>query len=225
MLIHSSKPQWIFVAVPKTGTTSIQNFLKDKLHKKNIHVPKKWLSRYYHADIIQMINRFKGSLGVNPAHKYTNDKLIEKIKPFFKFAFHRNPWDRMVSFYHDYTTDKLHLTWSSDMLQYKNFEEFVLDFANSQWRYHQNFKPTVAYTHYQGKQIVDFIGRYDTFDRDVAYCFDQIDMPYIEFQAYERMRQAPRQKDYTQYYTSERMIQAVADVFWQDIKLFGDTYA
>ena len=38
------------------------------------------------------------------------------------------------------------------------------------------------------------------------------------------LRRAPREKNYKKYYTNKKMIQAVADTFIEDIKLFGDKF-
>lgn len=209
MIIHNQTPRYIFVAVPKTGTTTIQNFIKDNHVLPHLTQKAcKWLTRDYHCSISEILTKYP----VDDSDKY------------FKFAFHRNPWDRMVSFYHDYTTDNLHLSWSSDMLEYKNFETFVINFEDSQWRNHKNFKPTVEYTHENGKQIVDKIGIYENFSNDIKYCLNKIGLSYEKFLHTKKLRRAPREKNYKKYYTNEKMIQAVADSFAEDIKLFGDKF-
>ena len=209
MLIHNNKPQFIFVAVPKTGTTTIQNFMRDNHVFPELATKKcKWLIGDYHCSIEEIYKKYK----------------INDTKNYFKFAFHRNPWDRMVSFWHDYTTDRLHLTWSKDLLDYKNFQTFVLEFQNSKWRYHKNFKPTVEYTHINGKQEVDKIGIYENFIDDIKYCFAKINLPYDKFSHTKKLRRAPREKNYKTYYNNEKIIQAVADAFADDIKLFGDKF-
>jgi chondroitin 4-sulfotransferase 11 len=209
MIIHNSDPQYIFVAVPKTGTTTIQNFMRSEHVIPELATKKcKWLIRDYHLSIAEILEKYS----------------IPNNKSYFKFAFHRNPWDRMVSFWHDYTTDRLHLTWAKQMLDYKNFETFVLEFANSKWRHHKNFKPTVEYTHIDGKQAVDKIGLYDNFESDIKFCFDKINLSSEKFSKTKKLRRAPREKNYKKYYTNEKMIQAVADTFVEDIKLFGDKF-
>lgn len=73
-MIVSSEKKFIFVAVPKTGTSSIEKVLgeygDEELEKGKVkHVPL----------------------------RFTGD-LLEK--PYYKFCFFRNPWGRMVSLYH-----------------------------------------------------------------------------------------------------------------------------
>ena len=209
MIIHYSIPRYIFVAVPKTGTTTIQNFMRTNHVLPDLAQKKcKWLKRDYHCSINEIYDKFK----------------IKNPNQYFKFAFHRNPWDRMVSFWHDYTTDELHLTWAKGLLEYKTFENFVLEFANSEWRNHKNFKPTTEYTHIKGEQHVDYIGIYENFAKDIKYCLEKINLSYDKFSQAKKLRRAPREKNYKQYYKNEKMIQAVADVFVDDINLFGDKF-
>ncbi len=209
MIIKHRNNPYIFVAVPKTGTTTIQNFMLAQHVIPELAQKKcKWLTRDYHLTISEIYSKYN----------------IQQPDKYFKFAFHRNPWDRMVSFWHDYTTDDLHLTWSKGLLEYKNFETFALEFQNSQWRNHKNFKPTVEYTHIDGKQAVDKIGLYSEFNNELQHCFGKIDLSYEKFSNTKKLRRAPREKNYRKYYTNDRMIQAVADAFIEDIKIFGDQF-
>jgi hypothetical protein len=211
MIIKKSELElpYIFVAVPKTGTTTIQNFMRAEHLIPDLASKKcKWLTRDYHLSIKEIYEKYK----INDPRKY------------YKFAFHRNPWDRMVSFWHDYTTDRLHLTWSKGLLAYNNFETFVLQFNDSEWRHHKNFKPTVEYTHVDGKQEVDMIGLYNNFENDLSQCFSHINLSYDKFVKTKKLRKAPREKNYKKYYTNEKMIQAVADAFADDISTFGDKF-
>lgn len=209
MLIHDGNPKYIFVAVPKTGTTSIHTFLEN--HHVMPHLTKKsckWLSRDYHLGIKEIFEQYR----------------VNRKETFYKFAFHRNPWDRMVSFYTDYSTDPLHLDWSKGLLKYKTFEEFVMDFPNSEWRHHKNFKPTTEYTHHDGIQLVDKIYMYDNFRSEMIQLLQKFGIDRHLFHQGTRLRKAPREKDYKSYYTTTAMKDIVAEVFQQDINLFGDKF-
>ena len=73
-MIISAEKKFIFVAVPKTGSSSIE----------------KALAKYSDEELE------KGKT------KHTMLSHIPDMldKPYYKFCFFRNPWDRMVSFYH-----------------------------------------------------------------------------------------------------------------------------
>jgi|TARA_B100001778_G_scaffold157533_1_gene129496 hypothetical protein len=130
----------------------------------------------------------------------------------------------MVSFYTDYTTGPLHLqSWSSPLLKYKTFKEFVMDFNQSEWRYHKNFKPTCEYTHHNGVQIVDHIYTYNNFEHQVFDLCLKLKLNFALFRQGGLNRKAPREVDYKKYY-DQQMIDAVAEAFKEDIKIFGDTF-
>jgi hypothetical protein len=226
MLIHEHNPHYIFVAVPKTGTTSINNFLKYQ-HVMPFLTSKKckWLSRDYHLSIMEILRNYHTHIGYGTDPR-SNSALIRTASKFYKFAFHRNPWDRMVSFYTDYTTGPLHLkSWSSPLLKYKTFKEFVMDFNQSEWRHHKNFKPTNEYTHHGGVQIVDHIYRYNNYEQEVFDLCEKLKLNFALFRQGGINRKAPREINYREYYSHDQpMIDAVAEAFKEDIEIFGDTF-
>ena len=73
-MIISAEKKFIFVAVPKTGSSSIEKALAE------------------YSD--EELERGKT--------KHTMLRHIPHMldEPYYKFCFFRNPWDRMVSFYH-----------------------------------------------------------------------------------------------------------------------------
>lgn len=73
-MIVSTEKQFIFVAVPKTGSSSIE----------------KALSKYSDEELEE--GKTKHTM-----LRHIPDLLDE---PFYKFCFFRNPWDRMVSYFH-----------------------------------------------------------------------------------------------------------------------------
>ena len=73
-MIISAEKKFIFVAVPKTGSSSIE----------------KALAKYSDEELEKGKTR-------HTMLKHIPDMLD---KPYYKFCFFRNPWDRMVSLYH-----------------------------------------------------------------------------------------------------------------------------
>ena len=73
-MIVSTEKKFVFTAIPKTGTTSIENVLRKYCDEDE-------------EDVLVQHQRLK-----NVEH------LLDES--YYKFCFFRNPWDRMVSWYH-----------------------------------------------------------------------------------------------------------------------------
>lgn len=77
-MIVSSKKKFIFVAIPKTGSSSIERVL----------------AKYNNDELNEWVD--------NGIIKHKKLSQISEMldKPYYKFCFFRNPWERAVSFYH-----------------------------------------------------------------------------------------------------------------------------
>lgn len=127
----------------------------------------------------------------------------------FKFAFVRNPWDRLVSRY-------AHLLRSKDrrrhnfISQLEKFEDFL------QWEIQRDSANQYPYvTDAQGNQIVDFVGRYETLAADFARVCAK-----LKIQAALPHANVSDHRDYRTYYTPETR-EFVAKQFRRDIEMFG----
>jgi len=211
MIINSDK-KYVFVCVPKTATTSLHKFLviADKLPVRNqLIFNREWTGKKWHWPMSSIINDYRNL----------------NFDKYYKFAFHRNPWDRLVSSFIEFTSDKGHITtWSKKLCNYKNFEKFILDLPTSQWKDEIHFQPTTYYTHNNGKKIVDFIGRYENMRTDLQKVFKKIECSIQAFNSGRKWRKSHRFPDYKRYYTNDKMINIVGDLFHEDIITFGDKF-
>jgi hypothetical protein len=127
----------------------------------------------------------------------------------FKFAFVRNPWDRLVSRY-------AHLLRSKDRNRHGfisrlgKFEDFL------QWEIQRESAKQFHYvTDAQGKRIVDFIGHYETLAEDFAKVCAR-----LKIQAELPHANVSDHRDYRTYYTPETR-GFVAKQLQRDIEMFG----
>jgi hypothetical protein len=220
-----SDRQFVFVHIPKSGGTSI-----DKMF--NLMGP---TNCYHVAPAPTAIDKA-------PAH-FTWMELksilpIEFTQRAFKFAFVRNPWDRFLSEYlfaqrrylkrirrfGDRHRDKM----SFNECHIVSLEAFVkcLDFpeeARISFRsgFDGHLEPQRSYVIDESTQIaMDFIGRFEEFDRDVRCVASRIG---LRVDHVLHTNQSQRTRDYRAYY-SDYARGAVASFYSEDIAEFGYTF-
>ncbi|MEO1188976.1 MAG: sulfotransferase family 2 domain-containing protein, partial [Pseudomonadota bacterium] len=109
-------------------------------------------------------------LGHDPlSHFYAFDPI--KAEQCFKFAFSRNPWDRLVSAYHYLKSSERHgidRSFADEYLNdYATFDEFVAALGNRSvllaWHH---FRPQHEFVQIAEKRPLDFIGKVETIASD-----------------------------------------------------------
>lgn len=125
----------------------------------------------------------------------------------FKFAFVRNPWDRLVSRYAHLlrSTDRRRHGFISKLEKFEDFLKWEIQRGSAQYPY---------VTNAQGDQIVDFIGHYERlaedFEKVCARLKIQAELPHANISEH---------RDYRSYYTPETR-EFVAKEFRRDIEMF-----
>jgi len=187
----SHKYQYIFVHIPKCGGTSIEKVL---LEQEGIAFP-------------------QGDLPLKNLDKSTGDKYllgggrqhmtIDKYHDpgYFKFAFVRNPWCRMVSEY----------VWRTRIFNYpeNSFRRFILEPpasgpVNHLW-------PQLWFI----KDKMDFVGKIENLQQDFDLIMNRLDLPPQKL-THENLIQ---HKPYWEYYDDET-IDVVAERYRDDINHF-----
>lgn len=148
--------------------------------------------------------------------KYTDmDFEPELYKDYFKFAFVRNPWSRVVSCYVQKVVDKApNWKWVYGECYDKGFEYFV-DFIDRQ-------DLVIADRHIRLQtslipvEHVDFIGRLENFDEDMQYVLSVIGVNQVSIPR----ANATKHKHYSTYY-NERTKKIIEEKYSDDIKAFG----
>jgi len=210
MISHQYKS--IFIDVPKTGSTSIRSILgvPPKPHQNIWHTKHEletcW-TRYG-----GLANRLMASLYLLWPAKRREQIGQLQFASYFKFGFVRNPWDRTVSLYE-----------RREGLQLRDrmsFEEFVKWIRYSSCTCVHPVPQTNQLDWFldpHGNVIVDFIGRFETLEKDWAFIAGKIGAPA----SLPHLNQNPRrQKHYTEYYTPKAR-EIIARRFSADIEYFG----
>ena len=139
----------------------------------------------------------------------------ERWRAYFKFAFVRNPWDRLVSWYHmcmQVSSPNAFARYVRE--QAPTFEDFVLR-ATSGMGARTTVNQIDYVTDESGAPIVDFVGRYETLRDDFARVCEKLgvafDLPHVNRSAHGHYRD----------YYSEATKAVVAERFARDIAHFG----
>lgn len=135
---------------------------------------------------------------------------------FYKFAFVRNPWDWQVSMYHFILQEPSHIRHHlvKTMASFDEYLEWVIATKTPYARGAAKFQKDMV-TDAEGRLIVDFVGRYETFSDD----FRQV-CKVLEIEASPPQLNSTAHRDYRAYY-NDRTRKIVGEHFKEDIELFG----
>lgn len=230
MISHAHRA--VFVHVPKCGGQSVEHFFlraqglgwdeRDKLCLRLNRDPAKGPPRLAHMTAAEYVRL-----------NYLTQAEFER---YYKFAFVRNPWARLVSEYR-YRPFYVHRF---------DFKTFVLKKLPSPgWSdLYRHVMPQRRYlVDEAGRMLVDFVGRFENlqadFDRVCAMlALEDTELPkanvtrvaaaslfsrttwYRIMGALEGRFHVPEWKDYRDYYDSETR-EYVADLYREDIEAFG----
>jgi chondroitin 4-sulfotransferase 11 len=163
--IVSKKYKFIFIHIPKTGGSSIAE-------------PE------YRASQGALVAHLGSEDHVQAGHIRAvglKNSLQDNWDDYFKFAFVRNPWDRIVSLYHYFLQDseKQCSALGKEIAKLGGFREFCLQIDNLELDAH--FDPQISYLiNYEGKFLLDYLGRYESLDKDFDFVCKKIGLPTVK---------------------------------------------
>lgn len=186
MIINCNGRKIIFVHVQKSGGTSIVNFFKNPKNHNKISI-----------DI-----------------KYLNEKK-EDINDYFKFTVIRNPWDRMVSFYHYHKekiikNDNPTKTW--EYLKDLTFKKFLKSTKFQKWALVNNITDFITYNK---KIYIDYYINFDNFENDFKVVKQ---ISGMENELLEKNKSI--HKSYKHYY-NDKSKKIINFLFKKEIKFFN----
>lgn len=209
-MILSRGRKYVFVHAPKTGGTAMALALEGRAMKDDIMLgdTPKALKRRHRVKGVQT----RGRLWKH-ATLADIDGLVDTLDGLFAFTLVRNPWDRMVSYYHwlqAQTFDHPAVALAAQM----DFAEFV---CAPQIQASMQASPAAHYmTDAQGAERCDLYIRLEAFDHDAQPLWD-----HLGFQLQLAIvNTSVRDRDFRIYYTDASR-DAVAQACAADIARFG----
>ncbi len=210
-MIVSNSNKYIFLKTRKTAGSSIQVALSTKCNPL--------------LDIItgnsikegKLDESHSGGWNINKFftnHPHPSIELVKKWagddwKNYFKFAFVRNPFDIVVSRYH-WNLGKKNKPTSID-----GFNKWIKNyFLNGEYKEDEQWR----YIYINGKNELDFIGRYENLKADFNFICDKINISPPELGLQKSGYRD--KKHYSKYYNQES-IELVNKYFKKDLTLFN----
>lgn len=204
MLISDSH-QFIFIHVRKAAGTTLRKLL-EPLSLPFRH--SRWQRFKSHARLVRDYQRyaFRPHEPLQTAQRVMPRQIFES---YFKFAFVRNPWERLVSEYQYILQNPDHHR-HQRVSRLENFETYI-HYQARRHDAHQYRQLSLL----EGEPGLDFTGRVESFTHDWAVLCDQLG---IEADLPEKHNQGPV-VDYRDMYT-ERTRELVRRLWQRDIELF-----
>jgi len=215
---HSYK--FLYLAVPRTGSTSVRDALDPISDIQSVHKP---LVRddhpyYHHIPYAELVPVFSQN-GWN-------------IEEYYSFGVVRNPFDRVVSLYHHYREKggrwaegksiayNLARSARLRLLPTDSFDRFV-----------EKLNPTTAmqmsasrfFSDADGDFCVNAVLKFEKVAGDYAAIAKQLEFPAQQCEL-PRLNQSINREDYRKYYSNARLVDHVASVYSDDIDRFGYSF-
>jgi hypothetical protein len=212
MLISHSK-NFLFVHVPKTAGLSMTAALNPFCDHPENALINRILSKFG-VDV----NWFGPTISLKYGRIHTTARQMKTIFPnevfeeYYKFAFVRNPWDLMVSYYHYIQSNTEHHR-SRKVQALGGFKQY-LKYEIKRNKINQTHFLTDA----KGNLIVDFVGHFESLAED----FDIV-RSTLGITANMEHYNGSKHRDYRSYYDEETK-QMVANHWKEDIERFGYTF-
>lgn len=208
-MLVSYDAAFLFVHIDRAAGTSIQLALQPYASRRRDSRLRRrlvWLGGMNRLGQLHRVLEFPEHAPARAVKRCLPPELYARL---FKFAFVRNPWDRLVSRH-------AHLLQNQNHPRHRlvkslgSFENY-LDWEIARQKMHQH-----AYVYdADGEWLVDFIGYYEHLERDFAKVCERLeiraDLPRVNTSVH---------RDYRSYYTAATR-DLVAEHFRRDIEMFG----
>jgi hypothetical protein len=203
-MIISALHKFIFVAIPKTGTHSVRQALREHMGPQDLEQVGLFVQRKF--PIPELAQLGHGHLSLQQVQPYFRPGELDSM---FKFAFVRNPFDRFVSYCSFMTRDR-------DVFS-QNPQAVMRHYVDNPPLEHILFQPQNSFVAgADGKLLTDYVGRVERMQESYDEIAARIGIPTAELAKVN----ATKRQDYRQYY-DQPLIDGVAKLYARDLDCFG----
>ncbi len=235
MISHHDK--FIYIHITKTAGVSIEHSLREYYREISADVSAKtqtshelpgYLEGPQHADLRGILrNRTisDGSRHQQSIHSGVSSPAFSgcDLSHYFTFSFVRNPWDRMVSFYyhHQRNSPERRSLFEKESISFSDFIYSTKSFGLKNTRESGRNPDQLSWLENPSQNLddIDFIGRFETLQRDFDTVCDRIGTPRMVLGILNQTRHQP----YRHYY-DKGTYKFVANKYRRDIEYFGYTF-
>lgn len=203
-MIVSHRHRYIFAAIPKTGTHSVRQALREHMGPEDIEQVGLFVDkRFPYADLAQIRH---GHLGLAQVRPYLGEPQFGE---YFKFAFVRNPFDRFVSYC-------AFMTRANGAFE-RDPQAVMRDILfRARPMQHILFRPQhELLVDAEGRLLTDYVGRVESMQASYDEACAKIGMPSAPLGRVNGSRRG----GYRDYY-DQALIDGVAELYRRDIELF-----
>lgn len=204
-MIVSHRHRFIFAAIPKTGTHSVRQALREQLGEADIEQVGLFVDKRFPYPELAAIHH--GHLALAQVRPYLDSAAFDS---YFKFGFVRNPFDRFVSYCAFMTRDQ----GTFDVAPRQVMRRILFEVRPL---HHVLFQPQCSLlVDAAGALLTDFVGRFEHMQQSYDEATARIGIPARKLDKVN----SSRRRDYRAYYDRE-LIDAVAEIYRRDLELFG----
>jgi hypothetical protein len=204
-MIVSHTHRFIFAAIPKTGTHSVRQALREHLGDNDIEQVGLFVNKRF--PFAELAATRHGHLGLAQVRPFLGEEVFAS---YFKFAFVRNPFDRFVS----YCAFMTRQSGEFDRAPQQVMRHVLFQLRPMQ---HILFQPQyILLVDADGKLLSDCVGRVEEMQESYDAICVRIGIPSRPLEQVNSTRRG----DYRQYY-DQQLIDGVSDLYRRDLDLFG----
>ena len=206
----SHKHKCIFVHIPKTAGSSIENVIWP-LESDRV-VENLWLG---------IIKPYRNKYQTDGLQHLTSSQIKTEVgtdvfNSYYKFSIIRNPWEKAVSQF-IYMKKRKGLRRFIGMNKWSSFKKYLNLISKKE---HAQWMKQVDFVYDEnGMIMVDKIIRFENIEEEFQLMRQHLGIPYIKLPHVNKSKR----KHYTKYY-NKSTIQIVSDLYKEDIEAFNYTF-
>jgi hypothetical protein len=218
-MLLSHRDGFLFVHIAKTGGTSIRAALRQGQWRDSTAWAT-WLG--------SRLSELTGHCSGTKIPRHAPAVVCREMLPphvyqrLYRFAFVRNPWDRLVSAYSHFQRERQDILTAHRLADFPRFVQFILeadlDTVTRGTLIQAIQRPQLeSVVGLRGELIVNFVGRYERLDSDFADVCQRLHLNHVRL---PHKRRSDRPRDYRTHY-DDQLAERVASHYADDLAAFG----